>query len=64
MFWVNAKKLKDEDFKRLTGVKISTFDKMIEILKEAEVLKKRFGGKPNKLVIEDRLLMTLEYLRE
>jgi hypothetical protein len=64
MFWVNAKKLKDEDFKRLTGVKRSTFDKMIEILKEAEVLKKRFGGKPNKLVIEDRLLMTLEYLRE
>lgn len=51
-------------FKRLTGVKRSTFDKMIEILKEAEMVKKARGGKPNKLIMEDRLLMTLEYLRE
>jgi hypothetical protein len=37
---------------------------MIEILKDAELAKKARGGKPNKLSIEDRLLMTLEYLRE
>ena len=64
MFWQIIKDLKDEDFKRLTGVKRSTFDKMIEILKEAEMVKKARGGKPNKLIMEDRLLMTLEYLRE
>ena len=37
---------------------------MTKILHEAEGLLKACGGKPNKLSIEDRLLMTLEYLRE
>jgi hypothetical protein len=31
---------------------------------EAELQKKALGGKPNNLPMEDRLLMTLEYLRE
>jgi hypothetical protein len=64
MFWYNAKELKQEEFKRLTGIRRNTFDKMIDILKEAEKIKKRLGGKPNKFVMEDRLLMALEYLRE
>ena len=37
---------------------------MISILREAEAVLKAQGGKPNKLVIEDRLFMTLDYLRE
>lgn len=37
---------------------------MINILNEADGLLKLQGGKPNKLGIEDRLLMALEYLRE
>lgn len=37
---------------------------MTSILSEAEIQLKARGGKPNKLSIEDRLLMTLEYLRE
>ena len=37
---------------------------MVQILKEAFVFKKKQGGRPNKLSIEDMLLMTLEYLRE
>ena len=53
-----------EGFRRLTGVKRTTFDVMTTILREAEVALKAQGGKPNKLSIEDRLLMTLEYLRE
>ena len=53
-----------DDFRRLTGIKRPTFDVMISILREAESVLKAKGGKPNKLVIEDRLLMTLEYLRE
>ena len=52
------------DFRRLTGIKRTTFDVMIGILSEAEAFLKAQGGKPNKLGIEDRLLMTLEYLRE
>lgn len=53
-----------EEFRRLTGVKIATFNKMLAILKEAEKLKKAKGGKPNYLSMEDRLLMALEYIRE
>ena len=53
-----------EGFRRLTGVKRSTFTVMVELLKEAELLLKSQGGKPNKLSIENRLRMTLEYLRE
>ena len=59
-----AKLKKAEDFRRLTGVKRVTFDKMVNILFLAEAKLKAAGGKPNKLSIEDRLLMTLEYLRE
>ncbi len=54
----------DEAFRRLTGIKRSTFKKMVDVLRTTEVYKKSSGGKPNVLGIEDRLLMTLEYLRE
>lgn len=53
-----------DNFRRLTGIKRTTFDLMIGILNQAEANRKSQGGKPNKLSIEDRLLMTLEYLRE
>lgn len=59
--------IKDElpdNFRRLTGIKRSTFDAMILLLQEAEQRHKALGGKPNKLSLEDRLLMALEYLRE
>jgi len=56
--------LRNDAFRRLTGVKRNTFDKMVEILSRARCQRKLKGGKPNKLPIEDCLLMTLEYLRE
>ena len=37
---------------------------MIAILKEAHAIKKARGGRPNKISVEDTLLMSLEYLRE
>lgn len=37
---------------------------MVELLTAAEQTKKALGGKPNKLRLEDRLLMWLEYMRE
>ena len=64
MKFKNIKKLKETSFRRLTGVKRKTFDSMVEILREARLLKKARGGKPNHLSIEDCLMMTLEYLRE
>ena len=64
MKYASLKDFSEEEFRRLTGVKHDTFRKMISILNEAEVKKKELGGKPNSLLMEDRLLMTLEYLRE
>ncbi len=64
MRYDSLKELKKEEFRRLTGVRPDTFEKIVNILKEAEAQKKSLGGKPNNLEIEDRLLMALEYLRE
>ena len=64
MKYVEVKNLSDEPFRRLTGVKRGTFDRMIKILEEADKRKKRKGGRRNKLSIENQLLMALEYIRE
>lgn len=64
MKYGQIKELEGEKFRRLTGVKKDTFYKMVNILQEAEVKKKARGGRKNKLNIEDRLLMALEYIRE
>ncbi len=56
--------LDDERFRRLTGVKRTTFEKMILILQESDKAKKIRGGRKNKLSIENMLLMALEYMRE
>ena len=57
------KHLAAHEFRRLTGVKIQTFNEMIAIIKEKELEKKK-SGRPHILCIEDRILMTLEYMRE
>lgn len=58
------KDFQDKHFRRITGVKRSTFNRMVKIITEAERIKKARGGRPNELTIENRILMTLEYLRE
>ena len=64
MRYEEAMNLTDEKFRRLTGVKKATFIKMVAILQEAHTIKKARGGRPNKISLEDILLMSLEYLRE
>ena len=64
MKYEQVKELEEEKFRRLTGVKHSTFLKMLDILKEVDLKKKARGGRKNKLTIENQLLMALEYLRE
>lgn len=64
MKYENLKQLSDGQFRRVAGVKRATFSKMIEIIKAADAEKKIKGGRPNNLSIENRILMTLEYLRE
>ena len=64
MKYETIKDIDDEKFRRLTGIKKSTFEKMIEILTQADEKKKIKGGRKNKLSLENRLLMAMEYIRE
>lgn len=74
MLWNNIKHLKSADFKRLTGVKRSTFKAMAWVLekfyrakqlqKKKRGKKKGKGGRTHKHSVSDRLLITLMYWRE
>jgi len=60
MRYKNIKDWKNSDFKRLTGVKRETFEKMLAVInKELPNF-----GRPPKLNRADQLLMTLMYWRE
>ena len=60
MRYENIKDWKNSNFKRLTGVKRETFEKMLEAInKELPNF-----GRPPKLSRADQLLMTLMYWRE
>jgi len=60
MKYETVKTLKDEDFKRLSGVSRGVYEKMLTIL-ERDL---RDFGRPPKLSRADQLLMTLKYWRE
>ena len=64
MKFETAKNLDDEKFRRLTGVKRFTFNKMISILEESIKNRKNPTGRKKRLSLENALLMTLEYIRE
>ena len=51
-------------FRRITGVKRATFEKMVEILKKSYAEKHKRRGRKPKLSIENQLLAALEYWRE
>jgi hypothetical protein len=56
--------LDEATFKRLLGVKRKTFEKMVVILEAVYREKHKKGGKPPKLNVKDKLMITLQYLRE
>jgi hypothetical protein len=60
MKYETVQTLKDEEFKRSTGVQHSTFEKILKVV-EAGL---RDFGRPPKLSQADQLLMTLMYWRE
>jgi hypothetical protein len=60
MRYESLQNLKDEAFKRSTGVSRSMFEKMLAVVKKGL---REFGRRP-KLSREDQLLMTLMYWRE
>ena len=51
-------------FKRVYGVKPDTFNKMLLILQKEYKKMHKNGGKPPKLTPEDKLYVTLKYLRD
>ena len=62
MKYQKLNRFSDSEFKRLVGVPRPVFSEMVEVLKEAESLKKK-SGRPYTLAIEDQLLLTLNYLQ-
>lgn len=64
MKYETIKEYTEKQFRRITGVKRETFEKMVEILQKSYAQKHRRRGRKPKLSIEEQLLATLEYLRE
>ena len=58
------KYLEEKEFRRLIGIKPETFEKMLEILSDTDPKKKARSGRRNKLNLSEKLLVTLEYIRE
>lgn len=57
-------KLKEKDYQKYFGVNKATFDKMLEILEEADRYKRIKGGRPSVLSVLDKLVIMLQYYRE
>jgi uncharacterized Fe-S cluster-containing radical SAM superfamily protein len=60
MKFENIKDYRDEEFRRITGVKRTTFEKMLEILSVALTKRLALCGPKPKLSLEDMLLACLE----
>ena len=59
-----AQEAKEALFKRVYGVKPNTFNKMLSILQKEFAVMHKSGGKPPSLTPEDKLYITLKYLRD
>ena len=58
------KKLKEENYQKIFGIKKNTFDKMLKLLNEAYRIEHLKGGHPPKLSVLDRLVIMLSYYRD
>ena len=63
MRYAEVEGLPPGEFKRLTGAKRETFERMLAVLRQSERRKKR-PGRPSKLSLADQLLLSLMYWRE
>jgi Helix-turn-helix of DDE superfamily endonuclease len=64
MYWNNLKLLTPDKFQRYTGIKLPTFERMVETVKTWELLNRNNRSKPHNFSIEDRILIMLCYYRE
>ena len=60
MRFIEVSEYAEKQFFRLTGVKRSVFEMMVEVVSVAQ----RGFGRPRKLSVEDQVLLTLCYWRE
>lgn len=63
MRWKNIKNLPGHQFRRVCGIKPSTFLKLAELLKPKWNLRRKSGGPKPKLSMENQILLTLSYWR-
>jgi hypothetical protein len=64
MKYIKMKNYGERKFRRITGIRRRTFNKIVEILKIAESIRRSKGGPKPKISVEDMLLSSLEYWRE
>jgi len=62
--YIQLSKLSKTKFRRYTGVTTFVFEIMVIIVKEYERQTKGNMGRSNNLLVEDQVLMLLEYYRE
>jgi len=61
---IRISKLKDSEYQQIFGVRKPTFEAMLKILEEEFARNHKQGGRPPKLSVLDRLVITLSYYRE
>jgi hypothetical protein len=64
MKYEKMKKYGEGKFRRITGMRRRTFNKMVSILTAAEIVRRTKGGPKPSLSVEDMLLAAVEYWRE
>lgn len=66
MFWKDVQQISGGQFRRLTGVKKATFEKMVAELAQSKLVHRKHisRGRPSKLSVKDQVLMMLMYHRE
>ena len=63
-YYEKTNRLNDVDFKQIIGVRRETFAAMVEVLADEYTKAHEKGGRKTKLTLEERLIMTLKYLRQ
>ena len=58
------KKLKEENYQKIFGIKKNTFDKMLKLLNNSYRIEHSRGGHPPKLSVLDRLVIMFPYYRD
>ena len=58
------KKLKEENYQKIFGIKKNTFDKMLKLLNESYRIEHSRGRHSPKLSVLDRLVIMLPYYRD